>query len=510
MPGDGELIDAIREVAARRGMTAAPQLWADPLPPTVALDDLVAEPGPTRASPYGRSDQEHRWDLPVGLRRPLSGSAQDTYRLPIGPGSHVALFGAATSGRTCALRVTAAAALRTFGTDLELYVLDLSGDASDLEHLLTCRAYVGPNEPERTHQVLEFLSAGGRAAMQERSSALGSVLLVDGWDVLMQQHAGTPLPEMLTTALRHGRRSRLGAVLTCGQAPLTATLASVVGHRLVLPLRDGIAYAAQGLPSSRATRHVHPGRALVVGSSDEVQFASTDPHARGENDRHAESMEPAVDPLARARPDPQMARVPSCVTIADLTGPGTSHSTDPSSVILGAAGAGRPIRVNLGHPGRPILVTGPRRSGRTHTLGLIEHQLRKHSVPVLRLSPSSPVEGGWARLADLGETSPVVLIDDLDRLDGERAAAAAALLSAATSPAPVLVAAEVDSVARAFRSPLTDARQFTHVLVLAPRTARDLDPWGIRYPVYGPWPAGRGMWRTDGEATVVQVASDTA
>jgi hypothetical protein len=431
--------------------------------------------------------------------------------MPIGPGSHVALFGAATSGRTCALRVAAAAALRTYGADLGLYVLDLSGDASDLERLTNCRAYVGPDEPERIHQVLEFLSAGGRVAtVQECSSVLGSVLLLDGWDVLMQQHAGTPLPEMLTTALRYGRRSRLGAVLTCGQAPLTATLASVVGHRLVFPLRDGIAYAAQGLPSSRAARHVHPGRALVVGSSDEVQFASTDPHATGENDRQAESMEPPVGPPASARPDPQLARVPSHVTITGLTGPGTSRSTDPSSVILGAAGAGRPIRVNLGDPSRPVLVTGPRRSGRTHTLGLIEHQLRKHSVPVLRLSPSSPVEGGWSRLADLGEASPVVLIDDLDRLEGDRAVAAAALLSAPTSPTPVLVAAEVDSVARAFRSPLTDARQCTHVLVLAPRTRRDLDPWGIRYPVYEPWPAGRGMWRADGEATVVQVAGDTA
>ncbi len=437
--GNAAVSDLARLVAATReaatGSPPARRPWLDPLAGDVDLDHLI-ELGPPR--PLAGETAPPTPLVSLGLADDPEAQAQ----YPIGwnpSAGNLLLYGIGGSGTTTALQTIALGLART--TDpahVHVYAMDFgAGELAALAALPGVGAVTTAAEHERQSRLLRRLR--GELAVRRsldpvgRAAAPRIVLLLDGYAGFASEHAdlaGDALREALARVWADGPElgihtaiaaDRLGAVPTA--------LASLSQQRIAFQLADIADYAQFGL-SRRAIPRFSPGRAVIGGTGQVVQFA----RVRDAGAAIAELAARGVAAMPEGGPPP-VTVLPESVPVEALLG-GGRVSREPLFIPIGIGDETlEPVGFEL-YEGEHALVAGPPRTGRTTTLLVIAEAISR-LYPGIELAGVAVRRGSRLRecpqlsrvatsaqeiaelIAELraSERMQVLLIDDADATD---------------------------------------------------------------------------------------------
>jgi S-DNA-T family DNA segregation ATPase FtsK/SpoIIIE len=373
---------------------------------------------------------------------------------------HLLVVGGHRSGRTSALLTAVGGLVGERSPEaLHVYAVDGGRDLAVLADLPHTGAIVPAHDRGLVRRLLGHL---------ERP-AVATLLVVDGYDALAagcDDAEGVRLLESFDHLARSGRVTLVVGTAQPSRLPPALRATAV---RLTLRLDDAADYALLGLHP--------PGRSLPAGrgwtaDGDEVQLAVPPDLAAivGRWDRPATGRAaPPIGPL------PTVVRLPAGLGLRD-------RDLRPACVPTLA--------------GRPFVVCGPTRSGRTTALATIADQL---DLPVTSDPTAVPT---W-----LARPVPQASVfDDADRLD-DVGGGLRALVNARHPDAVVVVAVRADAWRSAYGTWLADLRPAADGLALRPDPTRDAELWNVGLPGVGPEPPpGRGVLVVDGRAEVIQVA----
>ena len=431
-------VAAVRDAHRLRGGLVPRSPWMAPLPAVVTAASaagaaVVASGGPEAPDAAGVVGLVDEPDLQQ--MTPLRWHATDgCWLLAGGPGS----------GRTTALRALALGAVRESGPDA-LHLHAIAGHASladlgALPHLGTsartddlraCAALV-----EHLRDEVDRRLGAARPDEGGRATSMPTVLvLVDGWDQLVEAHpthGSEHLTGTLLRLLRDGRSVGVVGAVTGGRSLLHPRWGEVAGRTFLLGSVDPLDAALAGLRATDVPRDPPPGRAVRVHDRREVQFT-----AMTTNDTAAAAQTADPRPAAGAW---RWTALPVVVHRRDAPlspawGTG-ERDWRSGAVLLGLGGTdgGTHSVACCWRPetdGRRLLVVGPPGSGRSNALRavaqslcgtgrpvvIVESQANKRRMPC----PTGPAvisPGDTAALVRLRREHPhlAVCVDDCDRL----------------------------------------------------------------------------------------------
>ncbi len=517
-PADGEevasdldrLVDAAQAAHELGGFAPPRRPWLPMLTHEVPLESVVEAMGADEV-PLGLADDpEHQRQVPVGW------SPQ---------GGHLALIGTVGSGTTTALRTVAQAIATRFSPDdWQLYALDFgAGELAELDALPHVGGVVAASQREAQHRLVRELRREldrrrdlGPAQLADEPRI---VVLIDNLAAFLAEHEGVESAE-LSDAFRRlfseGPTVRLSFVVTgdrLGAVPHRLT--SAVGRRLIMRLADPGDYGAVGL-RAKALPAFLPGRAVEPETRRVVQLARPRPTA-----------ELAAELGGRWQgAAPALRTLPTTYAGEDL--PAGTVAGGTLRIPVGIADEDlEPALLEL-HPGEDAVVTGPPRSGKTSTLVLLAHALRRadeelilvglcragtplHGLEIL--DASGPPES----LAAVLEAAPddarpwVVLVDDVPRLE-DPGGLLSGLTGAARGNLHVIGAGRSDELRSDFGQWYRPLRRSRTGLLLQPDLPGDGDLLGAKLPRRVPVPlvVGRGFLVISGSGQLVQVATPPA
>ena len=479
--GLAELAETSRTAASLIGAGTPHRPWLPPLP------ELI-DSGAVSVGSVGLLD------LPAQQR-------QDEF-LHDGRHGHWLIVGGPRSGRTTSLRTILATHVAQAATAIHVYVIDTSGELSDLEALPHVGAVVAADDGSRVRRLLSHLrSRAERGPSSPAVSPPPVLLLVDGWERLDSdgdlQVGG--LRDELLDLLRAGDNG-LRAVVTGDRSALSSRLSTVSSETFLLPLADpsDATYAGlsrRDLPSSSA-----PGRGLRLRDRVEVQFARRDPVAEA-----ARWPTGATVPLT-------LPRLPEMVDHALLLEEYAAQAESPGLLALGlSADTGSLATLEPVMHGRRILVAGHARSGRSTTLVTIGRSAALRGLPVAVVEARGGAVGrslDGVTLVDPWEPQGlidakrrhrdlVVLADDAERLDGTPIEPVLHELLAVVDrdEGMVVAATTITAVVSAFRGFVHAVAREQAGVLLRPRTPGDGEAFAIRAP--------RGLADVPGRALLV-------
>jgi S-DNA-T family DNA segregation ATPase FtsK/SpoIIIE len=434
--GSGAVSDLARLVAAAEdaaaGSPPARRPWLEPLGEDVDLDRVLAL-GPPR--PIAGDPTPPAPVVCLGLADDPGAQAQ----YPIGwnpSAGNLLLYGIGGSGTTTAPQTIALGLART--TDaarVHVYAMDFgAGELSALAALAGVGAVTTAAEHERQSRLLRRLR--GELAVRRsldpagRAAAPRIVLLLDGYAGFASEHgdlAGDALREALARVWADGPELGMHTVIAADRLGAVPTaLASLSQQRIAFQLADIADYAQFGL-SRRAIPRFSPGRAVIGGTGQVVQFA----RVRDVAAAIGELGTGAAPSMAEGGPPP-VAVLPESVPVEALLG-GGRMSREPLFIPIGIGDETlEPVGFEL-YEGEHALVTGPPRTGRTTTLLVIAEVIAR-SYPGVELAGIAVRRGSRLRefpqlarvatsaeeIADLiaelraSERMQVLLIDDAD------------------------------------------------------------------------------------------------
>lgn len=456
--GPAPWVAAIRRAAAGLPRAAGP--WLPPLPARVEARDV----------PDGHG-------LPLALADLPDELARGAVRWDPEAG-HLLVLGGPGSGRSTALATVARAALaeghpvHTVGLPPGLLP---TGVGSSL----------GADDPTRVARLLRLLDVGPPPVPRP-------LLVID--DVAAVAAALAPLArgaalerlERMWSAARGP-----AAVVAAGAAgPATQRLAPCFADRLVLGPGEPTSDLIAGVPAALAGPRAQPGRAVHLGRHGGVLCQVALPPA--------DLRDPTTDDRADARPDGGtlcVRSLPPRVT-GLLPPPVPPRAGHGPLVTLGLGGDDvSPVVADLA---RPLLVVGPRGSGRTGALDLLAAGAAAVGVPVVR--PRSPDH--------LGPDDALLLVDDLDELEARDHPLYDAL-GPCVAGRRLVAATTTTHAVTAFRGPVPALVRAGHLLVLdvsEPGAAELLGPDGAWLVDGHRQPVGRGVLRRGRELVPLQVA----
>ncbi len=452
--GPAPWVAAIRRAAA--GLPRAVGPWLPPLPTRVEVRDVPDGPG-----------------LPLALADLPDELARGAVRWDPEAG-HLLVLGGPGSGRSTALATVARAALAE-GRPVHTVGLPPGHLPAGVASAL------GVDDPTRVARLLRLLDVGPPPTPRP-------LLVVD--DVAAVAAALAPLArgaalerlERMWSAARGP-----AAVAAAGAAgPTTQRLAPCFADRLVLGPGEPTSDLIAGVPPALAGARAQPGRAVHLGRHGgvlcQVALPATD-LPRPTPDARPDGCAVRVRPLPPRVTDP----LPPPVPARDGRGP---------IVALGLGGDdASPVVADLA---RPLLVVGPRGSGRTGALELLAAGAGAVGVPVVR--PRGP--------DDLGPDDALLLVDDLDELES-RDHALYDVLGACVAGRRLVAATTTAHAVSAFRGPVPALVRAGHLLVLdvtEPGAAELLGPDGAWLVEGHRQPVGRGVLRRGRELVPLQVA----
>ncbi len=181
-PSDLTRLVTATQLAAHQCVAVAPAPpWLPPLPSYLSAEDL------TGCSPA--SEPGHPFTVPIGLLDLPDHQRQDRFQWDVVRGGHLIAIGSGRSGRTTLAR-TAAIGLagRSCPCQLNLYIVDGTGELDDLSRLPHVGAVVRPGESA----LLRRLVARLHLEVEQRRHRHGgdgprAVLVLDGWERLREQ-----------------------------------------------------------------------------------------------------------------------------------------------------------------------------------------------------------------------------------------------------------------------------------------------------------------------------------
>ncbi|WP_153011587.1 FtsK/SpoIIIE domain-containing protein [Serinicoccus chungangensis] len=448
--GLGTVAEVLRAAARQLG-AGPPVVWHPPLP--AHLDAVPDAPGAWALA-----------DLPARQRRePLSWS----------PTEHLAVVGAARSGRSTTLRSVLS---RTPGAWLVVLDLGRSLEATELRRHPGLLAWVEPDDLAHGLRVLDRLDDLVRSRLAEGATGRDPVVLaVDGWDRFVDLVEGLErgrAEEVALRILREGPAAGVVGLVTGDRSLLFGKVSSLLPHTWAHRLNDPGDLLMTGLRPHQVPVDHPPGR--LVGMRDGVEAHVALP-ADAVGDPPPGAPPVVCRPLPR-RWSPSGPR-PAWAVGGDEAGP-------------------------LARPDGSVLVLGPPGSGRSHALAL----LQAGRTPVL-VDPTAP--SGRDELEDLlagAGPGGLVVVDDAHLLAGTPLEDV--LVQAVTAyRLDLVVAADIDAAAGAFRGLVPLAARHRTGLLLQPTSPGQGSLLGVGVPV-GDLPLpGRGVLVQRGRCTRVQLAA---
>ena len=556
------LVAALRAAADQLGGPAPVSPWLPPLPDLVGTAALAGNLAGAGAAAEGVAA-----GVAFALEDRPTQQAQVPLRYDIEHHGHMAVIGAARSGRSSLLRTVAAGLASAWApSDLHLYGFDFgNGALMPLAALPHTGAVARRSEPDRIDRLLgrlladldrrqELLAGSGYGDVAEQRAKAAvpdrlawSLVLVDRWEG-SSAGAGTEAGEAFNQGL--GRLVREGdalgfRVLVSGdRALLTDRLVASIADRLILRLNDREDYRTAGLDPRRVDGDAPPGRAWRSTTLTAVQAAVLSRPGRPVDASAAAQAEEVAAVAAEAarrgppgRPAPiRVATLPASVSLAAL-GPDLDGGAKPEAAAggwrfpLGLGGDDASVRwVDLGARGG-FVVAGPPRSGRSTALSVpatwaVAHDLAAVGV-ALRPSPLTSVAGlpvvtdgskaaGEELVGRLGSMPgpTALLVDDADAFSRTDAEEELRMWMRSAGPGRLLivVAGAVDDLRANMRGVVGEARRAGCGLLLSPSSPYDGELLGARLAraFLERMPPGRGCLVADGVPELVQVARPAA
>jgi S-DNA-T family DNA segregation ATPase FtsK/SpoIIIE len=546
------LVDAIAKANAKLGLGAQRRPWLEPLPELITVDELPAvEAGPRGdipPIPYGITD------LPLKqARAPLALDFQQA--------GHIAVAGAARTGRSSLLRTLAGSVARTVSpADVHMYGIDCGTGAllpvADLPH---CGAVVARDQHDRVERLLaklrneisrrqQLLAAQGFAGLAEqRAATTGAgrlpwmLLLLDWWEGYVAAFENLDygrMIESLLQILREGSAVGLRAVFTTDRTALIGQTGAIFAQRMIFRLTDRGDASLAEIAERALPSHQPEGRLMFYAKPNplESHIALLDPDPSGVAQVAAlrriaaQARDRFGTPVAQQRPlrvdapPPRITNADTYRLAPDFVPP------SPMWVLAGAGGDTlSPQGIDIRDEGPGVVVAGPPRSGRSTTLLTMARSLLAAKTPVLaitpRRSPLRELEGTPGVVAVLGpdfdaeflraELNPlerfVVLVDDAEMLFDAPSTPVLEriIVTGRDSDRGLILAGTTGDLGRCYTGFIPAALKSRCGVLVSVDTPDDGDLFGVRLPRNAaPGPLGRGLILRPGSVAPIQLAID--
>lgn len=438
-----DLIDVLSAAAEATDERSRP-VW---LPP---LEDRITSDDPSVWAWADRPDEQ--------AREPLRWLAR----------GHLAIMGAARSGRTMAIQSLVRSAPPAW-----LYVFDLGnslprGEVSDG----AIRAWVGAGDVAHGQRVIQVLSELVRSRMGRAAAQAPVVVVLDGWDRFIDAYGtvdqGLAVTRM-TQVLREGPAGGVHCVLTGDRSLLTGQVSSLLPETWALRMNDPSDLMLTGLRTRQIPDHQPPGRAIRLHDAVIAQVVL--PQAEAEL------------PLPEGDSPPAITDLPHQVNAAEA----------------GSWAVGGDEATALPDLSGHVLVLGPHASGVSSTLRSLA--ARRHDV--LELRPEwTPGELTTRLQAHQG----TLLIDDAHLLAGSETETISLEWARATS-GQILLGASVGAANDLFHGLIPYVARAAQGIVLQPSHTGQGAVLKANLPVGDVQLPGRGVLVHRGRCQRIQVAT---
>lgn len=497
------LVALIGAATAELGIRRNPSPWLVPLPTVLPLERFQSEAVPEHAIVLGLEDVPGEQS-----QRPMYWDARTA--------SHVLFLGGSMSGRTSALRLMASQLVQQFSpADLHVYVMDFGNGALlplvDAPHTGAVVTQLDADRlPRLVQALLEDLarrqsvmaSAGVGHISEQRAAAAPedrlaySAVIVDGWERMLSTMNADQLVtfrDQFMRILREGPAVGVRVLVTGDRGVSGDKMSSFIDEQYVLPLRDLADYRTAGILAKDVPTDLPPGRVLFGAAGTEAQLATPSRDVGGEAQttllrRTVEAVRDHFDRFPELAALPRPLRVdplPSYVSLSEALALPVADGGAPDAPTL-AVGGDVLSRFTLDWPGAGgLLVTGPRRSGRSSALALLVRQLapttpvvvvasrpsvltetaRAHGIPVVENPLLTPPELEELLPADGALTT--IVVDDAEQYKN---AAIEHTLTGVKQRAVFAVSADSEALSTLFGGPIIEAKRARQALVLRPES----------------------------------------
>ena len=429
------LAQHIRAAAVTAGTAVPRRPWVDHLPETLPLASGLL------AAPTGGGPDSARGGITLGLIDTPQAQRQSPYTLRLAETGNLAIFGGVGSGKTTALITLAISAISTH-PHIQIYGIDCGTGLRGLGAFPHTGDIVPGDERDRVVRLLRHC----RASIAERASSGRSdpplLLLLDGLAAFRDAHehratGADPFADLVEIAAS-GRGAGVHIALTSERANgLPVSLAASIPERLALRLSSEADAHTLGVPGA-ALLHAAPGRAIRIGTDEEIQIALPGASADPADTEAAMTAHAARVDLPEALLPATIPAVPDTIARAAIRAVGTGSA---------------PFAIDTEHlepvsaPASGLaLVTGPSGSGRTTAIRAIIEAIRADAqragatLDAVLLSPrrsSLSTACAWSRFAD-DDTSRAREIERLSRQLGGAAPRARGLADPPPIGAPFI------------------------------------------------------------------------
>lgn len=578
------LVGAIGGAFSSLGRPMPHHPWLEPLPEVITLDEIdrrlyeelqspagqdgaseiglgdgAADGGSAEAGPAGADPRTEGFlpPLPLGLEDLPALQAQRPMTWDYTRAGHLGVAGAPRSGRSALLRTLAAGIARTASpADVHLYGLDASSGALlPLVSLPHTGAVVTRDQPDRVRRLLgllgwevarrqQFLAVHGFASLSEQRAAAPEgerlpylLLFIDRWDSFMASFEnidGGALIESVETLLREGAAVGLRVVVAGDRSVFRGRFGMMLEDRLLLRMPASDDFELVGMRARDVPVSMPVGRAFRSGITPrEVQFALLTASTVGTaqvaaiHEAGRLATECWGEPSRSQRPR-RVDELPITITADEALALGPEIRSGSIALAVGGDDLGL-IPVAMDEVGNGVLVTGPRRSGRSTALAFgARTALAGGTRLVLVLPRRSPVTALGGRdgvAAVLGpdtkpnelrdalkerRTETLLVVDDFDVLGNDHPLGPVFeehLKACRDAPGGVLITCGIDEIGGMYRGIIAQVRKNRTGLILAPRNMDDGAHLSVRLSrsIGGPVPKGRGVLVTTSGWTWVQV-----
>jgi DNA segregation ATPase FtsK/SpoIIIE, S-DNA-T family len=549
------LVDAVAAANAKLGLGQQRRPWLEPLPESITLPELMTL-GERPAADAGRPEVP---PVPYGLIDLPLRQARAPLALDFTRAGHVAVAGAARTGRSSLLR-TLAGSVATLASpaDVHIYGIDCGTGAllpvADLPH---CGAVVTREQGDRVERLLsklrneiarrqQLLAAQGFAGLAEQRAATSGagrlpwlLLLLDWWEGYVATFENLDygrLIETLLQILREGSAVGLRAVFSTDRTALIGQTGTVFGQRMIFRMTDRSDASLADIGERALPAHQPEGRIMFAAKPNplEAQIALLDGDPSGVAQVAAlrrigeQARQRFGRPPAQQRPL-RVDALPARITLAE------TYRLDPDfmppSPMWALAGAGgdqlSPQGIDVRDEGPGVVVAGPARSGRSTTLLTMARSLIAAQTPVLvitpRRSPLRALEGTPGVVAVLGadfdieflrtELNPldryVVLVDDAEMLfDAPNSPILERIIvTGRDADHGLILGGTTGDLSRCYTGFIPAALKSRCGVLVTVDTPDDGDLFGVRLPRNAaPGPIGRGLIFRPGRMAPVQLA----
>ena len=525
----------------------------------IGLGDGAADGGSAEAGPAGADPRTEGFlpPLPLGLEDLPALQAQRPMTWDYTRAGHLGIAGAARSGRSSVLRGIAVAVARTASaTEVHMYGIDAGNGALlpfvSLPHV---GAVVTRDQLDRVRRLLgllgrevarrqQFLAVHGFASLSEQRAAVPEgerlpylLLFIDRWDSFMASFEnidGGALIESVETLLREGAAVGLRVVVAGDRSVFRGRFGMMLEDRLLLRMPASDDFELVGMRARDVPVSMPVGRAFRSGITPrEVQLALLTASTVGTaqvaaiHEAGRLATERWGEPSRSQRPR-RVDELPITITADEALALGPEIRPGSTALAVGGDDLGL-IPVAMDEVGNGVLVTGPRRSGRSTALAFgARTALAGGARLVLVLPRRSPVTALGGRdgvAAVLGpdtkpnelrdalkerRTETLLVVDDFDVLGNDHPLGPVFeehLKACRDAPGGVLITCGIDEIGGMYRGIIAQVRKNRTGLILAPRNMDDGAHLSVRLPrsIGGPVPKGRGVLVTTSGWTWVQV-----